>query len=581
MGTLLRKVGGSWFEVPGAVRLNGTTPDPDPEPSDDPADDPSAAIPYTMPTVAPYNVPVANVTPTYDGSGQSVHPSVIDFAQNGLGTWNGYRYWMAHTPYQSGNDDYENPAILVSQNGYYWRKPPGLTRDPVYPMPVTGFSSDTHLVYDPDADEIVLAHRTTLDSVNHTVYGNRSPDGITWPEQPTVSLSPQVEGQPVSPAICRVAENDWRMFALARDTRNLRMWTADTPNGPWAGPIETAGASSADGFWGWHLDVQYIGGVFYATIDRGPLYLGNPDGLTAATSLDGLSWQRGSSSFMTKAASGWDDAQLYRACIQPHENGTHFRLWYSAQSNDVPEVWGTGLTHVPRSAWPTPDPLPTAGVGTDYGTAVAADAPAVWWRMEADPLTTTTEADATGNGRAGTYTGAHVRAPSLSGDATYSTRMWKGSALYRAREAWMDAATFTAEAVVRPRGTFGPWATLSLYGPTWGWSLRGNGSSLQFAHFDGTVVSHFGAFTAGATRHVAVTVTNGTATLYLNGSAVTSGALAVGTPTTDTRLVVGARWTGSGWGDHLDGDVDEVAYYPGATLSETRILAHAQAAGLA
>lgn len=572
MGALLRKRGGVWQDVAGVVRLDG--------PPSDLADDPDAVAPYAIPTAAPYNVPVANVTPTYDGSGQSVHPSVVDFAQNGHGTWNGYRYWMAHTPYFSGNDDYENPAILVSQNGYYWRKPPGLTRDPVYPMPVTGFSSDTHLVYDPDTDEIVMAHRTTLDSVNHTIYATRSADGITWPETPSVGLAMPPEGQPVSPAIVRVAAGDWRLFALARDSRNLRMWWGPTPNGPWSGSVETAGASSSDGFWGWHLDVQYIGGVFYATIDRGPLYLGHPDGLVGATSLDGLSWELGGN-FMTKAATGWDDAQLYRACIQPHENGTHFRLWYSAQSNDTPEVWGTGLTHVPRSAWPTPPALPAAGAATDYAAAVTADTPAVWWRMGADPQTTETETDASGNARTGAYVNAYVRASSLSGDTGYATRFWRGGALYRAREAWMDNATFSAEAVVRPRNVYGSWTVLALRGPTWGWTLKGNGSSLQLLHSDGTLVTVSGVLAAGTTRHVGVTVIGGTATLYLNGAAIGSGAFTVGTPTTDTRLTTGARWDGSWWADQMDGDIDEVAYYPGTALSAARFLAHAQAAGLA
>ena len=35
--------------------------------------------------------------PTPDGSGQMVHPDVIDFGSNNA--WNGWRYWMAITPY--------------------------------------------------------------------------------------------------------------------------------------------------------------------------------------------------------------------------------------------------------------------------------------------------------------------------------------------------------------------------------------------------------------------------------------------------------------------------------------------------
>ena len=49
-------------------------------------------------------------TPTYDGSGQGMHPSVYDA---GAGeTWNGHRYWMAMTPYPNNDSTKENPSIL-------------------------------------------------------------------------------------------------------------------------------------------------------------------------------------------------------------------------------------------------------------------------------------------------------------------------------------------------------------------------------------------------------------------------------------------------------------------------------------
>ena len=39
---------------------------------------PEQALPYTLPTEAPYQVPITMITPTYDGSGSTVHPSVVD-----------------------------------------------------------------------------------------------------------------------------------------------------------------------------------------------------------------------------------------------------------------------------------------------------------------------------------------------------------------------------------------------------------------------------------------------------------------------------------------------------------------------
>lgn len=541
------------------------------------AADPDLPVPYTMPTAAPWNAPQPMVTPSYTGGGQSAHPSIVDFwAMHGIPSWRGWRYWLAHTPYDGGDDNYENPAILVSNNGHQWQKPAGV-RDPIYPAPPTGFSSDTHLAYDPDADRLLMLHRTTLDRVNHTVYITGSPDGVTWPETPTDSQIPQ-NVQPLSPSLVRAAAGDWRLFALRRDNRVMQMWTATTPDGPWAGPVDTVGASRADGFWGWHLDVQYHSGQFWGLVDRGPLYLGNPDGYRAITSSDGLSWST-AGDLMTKSVAGWDNAQLYRAATQPHEDGASHRLWYSAQGDVAGvQVWHTGYTIVPRSLWPTPLPVPVAGSGTGYGATVTPDAPSVWWRMDAAP-SAAVEVDTSGNGRSGSYVGGHVRASSLSGDVGYSTRIGFGGHLLREHEAWMEQPAFTAEAIVQQAGTNGHQTIVSLWGATAGWTLEIFLGQLRWEHSSGVVVAA-GGITAGTAYHVAVTVDDaGVVTLYRNGASVASGTVTMGAAPTDARMVAGARVTPS-LGSLLDGMLDEVAYYP-AALPAARVLAHAQAAGLA
>lgn len=60
--------------------------------------------------------------PTYDGSYQLTHPKVL-FFKNG---WNGYHYWMSMTPYPREADIYENPSIVVSNDGISWSTPKGL-----------------------------------------------------------------------------------------------------------------------------------------------------------------------------------------------------------------------------------------------------------------------------------------------------------------------------------------------------------------------------------------------------------------------------------------------------------------------
>ena len=66
--------------------------------------------------------------PTYDGSGQVVHPSVIDFINEyGIDAWSGYRYWMVLTPYPQSQDKFENPSLYASHDGLTWVVPHPIT----------------------------------------------------------------------------------------------------------------------------------------------------------------------------------------------------------------------------------------------------------------------------------------------------------------------------------------------------------------------------------------------------------------------------------------------------------------------
>jgi hypothetical protein len=51
--------------------------------------------------------------PTYDDSYQLTHPKVLYFSEG----WNHYKYWMSMTPYPQQNDYFENPSIVVSNDG--------------------------------------------------------------------------------------------------------------------------------------------------------------------------------------------------------------------------------------------------------------------------------------------------------------------------------------------------------------------------------------------------------------------------------------------------------------------------------
>ena len=310
----------------------------------------TAPLPYTIPTTAPYNAPQHLTTPTYDGSGNTIHPDVIDFwTTHGIRQWNGYRFWMAHTPYPNTDDDYENPSILASHDGVTWVTPPGLT-NPIYPSPASGWNSDTDLTYDVATGQLVLVFRgyDQADPFPHFVA--RSSDGTTWPATAT-RLSMTRPEENTSPALVRMSDG-WAMWGVGYPSRTLRRWTATTPEGPWSGPISCSGLTSA----AWHIDVCRIGEKLYALIDEGRESEPALDALTIASSTDGgLTWAVGSAPVITKGSGGWDSLALYRGTLQPHENGTHMRVWYSGRKGvGTMDSWHVGLTEIPLAEWPTP-----------------------------------------------------------------------------------------------------------------------------------------------------------------------------------------------------------------------------------
>lgn len=300
---------------------------------------------YPLPrsaSVAPWNSSDVPCTiPTYDGVGATVHPSVVDMGAR----WNGYRWWMANTPYAAGNDDLENPCIWGSNDRLAWTVPAGLT-NPIDPNPGNPwFHSDTELVWNPETSRLIVFYRLALgDGTLIYLRAQSSPDGTTWTDHGTVMSLP-LGGARLSPAIERVSAGVWRMWTFA-DSLAAHMWTASDPLGPWtdAGACTRAGAA----FTGWHGDVIRYDGKWIAAYSTGIV-----SGVVAvATSADGLAWTAGASIMASATGGGWD-TRLYRPTLLPSTEAGFIDCWYSS-TGSVPGGWGTDYVRLPASLWPDP-----------------------------------------------------------------------------------------------------------------------------------------------------------------------------------------------------------------------------------
>ena len=87
--------------------------------------------------------------PTYDGSGQAVHPSLLvqnDRTSAGNPSAGSPRFVLAFTPYTDTDDRVENPSVVVSDDGLNFREEkPGL--NPLVPAPEKDHNDDPDLFY--------------------------------------------------------------------------------------------------------------------------------------------------------------------------------------------------------------------------------------------------------------------------------------------------------------------------------------------------------------------------------------------------------------------------------------------------
>lgn len=304
--------------------------------------------PYQFPQNAPYNVPTPALVPTPDGTGDCLHPDVWDAGTSG---WRGWRFWMAVTPYRIGSDEIENPCILVSNNGYHWRTPTGLT-NPIDPWPgqatsaITNYNSDTDLVHDPATDRLVCTYREVdATTGSETIRCRTSPDGITWSAETTLLSFVEPGYGYVSQAVLQAAPNQWRMYFFSGNAGAERLcyFTAPSPTGPWSTTPTTyilTGAANDN----YHGDFIKHGSRYYGVF---PATSGGITGDAPAVSTDGVTFVVGQP--FTSAAGG---QRSYRPTMQVDPtNPTQVNVWYSTLGTSGPELNRVYFTRVPLALW--------------------------------------------------------------------------------------------------------------------------------------------------------------------------------------------------------------------------------------
>ena len=266
--------------------------------------DPSA-ISFTWP-------PGANcVIPNAEGVNAPIHPKVLDTGSPG---WNGYRYWMAYTPYPKTDGDIkENPCVVASADGDTWVEP---APNPIEPAPpgvekLVKYNSDTHLVLYQGVLHLIwrLFDNSTNKWIERLLYRTTS-DGVNWSAAMPMNIETQIGvSKLLSPSV-EFFNGQWWCWTFNRSATPVfcLLRTAPSIAGPWSTPQACSLQLPDNSREPWHLDVTRIPNGWAMLISdraRG----GSQGWPWLAYSKDGVAWTVGSTPFATGSP------QVYRSCL--------------------------------------------------------------------------------------------------------------------------------------------------------------------------------------------------------------------------------------------------------------------------
>ncbi len=282
--------------------------------------------------------------------GQTTHPSVVRVP----GGWNGYEYWMAHTPYPGSDDSHEDPNVVASKNGIDWVKPKGLANplddQPGLPGP---HNSDTDLRMGPSNTMYVFWRTVFPDLRQERLYYSTSKNGSSWSAKKEVMRNSMDKRRLLSPSF--LYENGrWVMWAIdmkPSPNRMVYLKGGSKPESSWSKPTTVDSGTMQSGKEPWHVSVvkdgrSYIGLLNDTVRDR----TGVEGDLLFISGRNPLSFENSGRSVIPRVKPGKHD-HLYRATLLAgSEDGEEgYRVWYSARWAGNPDVWNVNYTFL-RSA---------------------------------------------------------------------------------------------------------------------------------------------------------------------------------------------------------------------------------------
>jgi hypothetical protein len=226
------------------------------------------------------------------GENQVTHPTVHCFDQ----PWNGYKYYMAYTPFPFADGKQENPCIAVSSDLVNWETPNGL-HNPVASLYEDNCDElkDPELVYNEDCDELEVWYLGRINSslkLNDgplRLFRKRSSDGITWSERE--ELYAFTAYKLISHSII-YEDSKYKFWGIRCDKNDNGLYYMESIDAKtWSTPNRT----SLDNIAIWHGGVSRIGDKYYFVwMGLNSIYKNKEPGLKImyAYSTDGINFSK-------------------------------------------------------------------------------------------------------------------------------------------------------------------------------------------------------------------------------------------------------------------------------------------------
>jgi hypothetical protein len=287
---------------------------------------------------------------TYDGDANVAHPSMV-FIDSG---WNGYRYWLAFTPYPA--EARENPSILASNDGIIWVVPPGTTNPVVGPPSGSDFYSDVELVFRDDESRMYLFYRFEdgASSTSQHLY-KICDDGANWINE-TMFISNNAGASPTivfKDSVWHMWDIDYTTNLATQDPFYLIYRTSPSLAGfELAKEYRCVLNNTPAGKHIWHIEIrwnraedQFCGIFDYTTINPGGAP--NNNGVLAyATSTSTTNWDVRDAIFPIV---GSQYRTTFDSSERANQNGARFEVMYNPQWDFRPAY----MWLAPRTTAPT------------------------------------------------------------------------------------------------------------------------------------------------------------------------------------------------------------------------------------